>query len=75
MIGHVVVRHGRDENDRDAVAVWHVDAAGDNTGAWVLELDLAEPAPDSAGPRRDEFSNCVRGARSWRGTRPRHCPY
>jgi hypothetical protein len=59
MIGHVVVCHGRDENDQDAVAVWHVDATGNNTGAWILEIDLTEPAADSA---RRILELCLRRA-------------
>jgi hypothetical protein len=41
MIGHVVVSNAC----AGYVAVWHVDTAGNNTGAWIFRLDLARPDP------------------------------
>lgn len=48
MIGHVVLCHGRNENDEVAFAVWRVNTAGESVGAWIVPCDLAIPDPESA---------------------------
>lgn len=59
MIGHAVVSHGLDDNDRDAIAVWHVDTGGVGTGAWIVPIDLDEPDPE---PARRILHLCLRRA-------------
>lgn len=40
MIGHLVLRHVVTD-DEDVVALWHVNAEGVNTGAWISSADEA----------------------------------
>lgn len=48
MIGHVVVCRGQDEHGGDAIAVWQVNAACVNTGAWVVPAATAFGDPSAA---------------------------
>jgi hypothetical protein len=49
MIGHVVVHHLVTEHE-DVVALWHVNADGVNTGAWIVPAE--EAFADRASARR-----------------------
>lgn len=59
MIGHVIVCQRRDDDNQDAIAVWHVDTEGNNTGAWVMPLRVLNADPVAA---RTLLQMCLRRA-------------
>ena len=59
MIGHVVVCHGRNKDNTETVAVWHVNTAGRSVGAWMMPVNLARPDPEAA---RKVLQLCLRRA-------------
>lgn len=46
--GHVVIEAGCSEDQRHAVAVWHLDPSGNPVGAWVTVLDEVHDNPAAA---------------------------
>lgn len=59
MIGHVIVCQGRDDDNQDAIAAWHVDTEGSNTGAWVIPVRVLNTDPVAA---RTLLHTCLRRA-------------
>ncbi len=46
--GHVVFAEGADEHGAEALAMWHVSAAGTLTGSWVTPVDRLAGDPEAA---------------------------